>query len=177
MELHDEDVAAARALDRDLPIATHPLAGAAEAAELTEEQLVAATRRLLDAGVIRRFSVVLRHVAAGARANAMVLWRVPEERWDEVGEQMAQFSEVSHCYRRRALPDLDYTHYTMVHGSTRDACRQTVARIADATGIGHYVILFTLRELKRSTPRYIGAREETSRRRTAPRSAPDQAPR
>jgi len=155
MRLSNEDIAAIRALDEDLPIAPRPFAAAADAAGLTEEQLVAAANRLLEAGVIRRFSIVLRHVAAGARANAMVLWRVPNERADEVGEQMAQFSEVSHCYRRRTLPELDYTHYTMMHAPTRQACRQCVKRIAAATGIDDYVILFTTRELKRTSPRYL----------------------
>ncbi len=160
MKLTDEDIAAIRVLDGDLPIARRPFAAAAEGAGLSEEQLLAAARRQLDAGVIRRFSVVLRHVAAGASANAMVLWRVPEERWDEVGERMAQFREVSHCYRRRALPDLDYTHYTMVHGTTPEACREIVARIAAATGIDDHLMLFTKRELKRSSPRYLGSKTE-----------------
>jgi DNA-binding Lrp family transcriptional regulator len=155
-------MAAVRALGMDLPIAPRAFAAAAEAAGLRQEQLVATARRLADAGVIRRFSVVLRHVAAGARANAMVLWRVPEERWDEVGEQMAQFSEVSHCYRRRALPDLDYTHYTMVHGPTREECRGAVESIAAATGVDDYLMLFTKRELKRSSPRYLGSRTDAS---------------
>ncbi|MFQ5809922.1 MAG: Lrp/AsnC family transcriptional regulator [Armatimonadota bacterium] len=157
MELTHEDIAAVRALDTDLPIAPRAFAAAAAAADLTEDQLLTAARRLADAGVIRRFSVVLRHVAAGARANAMVVWRVPEERWDEVGEQMARFREVSHCYRRPALPGLDYTHYTMVHGSTREECREAVERIAAATGVDDYLVLFTKRELKRSSPRYLGS--------------------
>jgi len=155
MELGDEEIAAIRALQTGLPISSRPFAAAAGAAGLTEEQLVRAVRRFVDAGVIRRFGVVLRHVAAGARANAMVLWRVPEERWDEVGEQMAQRPEVSHCYRRAPLPGLDYTHYTMVHGNTREACQRTIERIAADTDIHEYIVLWTKRELKRSSPRYL----------------------
>jgi hypothetical protein len=75
---------------------------------------------------------------------------------------MAQFTEVSHCYRRAALPDLEYTHYTMVHGPTREACTEAVARIAAATGLDDYVMLFTRRELKRSSPRYLGTPNEDS---------------
>ena len=78
------------------------------------------------------------------------------------GEQMAAFREVSHCYRRSALPGLDYTHYTMVHGSTREECRAVVERIAAATGVDDYLMLFTKRELKRSSPRYLGSRRDAS---------------
>ena len=162
MQLSDRELAAIRALDGDLPIAPRPFGLAGEAVGLTEEQLVAVARGLVETGVIRRFSIVPRHVAVGARANAMVVWRVPKERWDEVGEQMAQFTEVSHCYRRAALPDLEYTHYTMVHGPTREACTEAVARIAAATGLDDYVMLFTRRELKRSSPRYLGTPNEDS---------------
>jgi hypothetical protein len=42
----------------------------------------------------------------------------------------------------------------MVHGRTQAHVGRTVRKMARESGIGEYVTLKTLRELKKSTPRY-----------------------
>ncbi len=67
--------------------------------------MIAALRRLLADGVIKRLGVVVRHRELGYRANAMVVWDVPDERVDEVGRTLAALPFVTLCYRRpRRLP-------------------------------------------------------------------------
>ena len=84
----------------DLPLNERPFAELAERAGLSEEAFLERIRPLEERGVIRRFGATLRHQEAGFNSNAMVAWRVPEERIEAVGEAMAGFRAVTHCYRR-----------------------------------------------------------------------------
>jgi hypothetical protein len=43
----------------------------------------------------------------------------------------------------------------MIHGPTEDHCRQVARKIAQAVGMEQYRLLFSLRELKKTTMRYF----------------------
>ena len=104
---------------------------------------------------MRRFSAVLHHRRAGFKANAMAVWKVPEERAEEVGLIMAQNPWVTHCYQRPTFPDWEYTHFTMIHASTKRECSQVVADISDKTGITENQLLYSTREYKKTRVRYF----------------------
>ena len=111
----------------DIPITERPYLEIAENLGISEELLLKSLKNLCDEGVIRRFGATLRHQKSGYTANAMVAWRVDEERVDEVGEKMASFGPVSHCYRRNPKDDWPYNLYTMVHANDEDSCREIAA--------------------------------------------------
>ena len=85
----------------------------------------------------------------------MTAWRVDEARMDEVGEIMASFKEVSHCYRRDPTPEWTYNLYTMIHGRSEDHCRDTAAAMAAKSGVHTYAMLFSRRELKKTSMKYF----------------------
>ena len=86
----------------------------------------------------------------GIVANALVAWRVPDDRYDEAGARLAMFPGVTHCYERRPVPGRwDYTHYTVHHGSTREAVEAEVATCAVTIGLDDYTMIFSTEELKR----------------------------
>lgn len=66
--------------------------------------MIARIRALQARGVIKRFGVVVRHHECGYRANAMVVWDVPNGGVDEVGRRFARFPFVTLCYRRPRRP-------------------------------------------------------------------------
>jgi len=105
--------------------------------------------------VIRRFGATLRHQKSGYRANAMTAWQVEEDRMDAVGEIMASFKEVSHCYRRDPTPEWKYNLYTMIHGKDEAHCRHTAEKMARKAGIHNYSLLFSRRELKKTSMHYF----------------------
>jgi DNA-binding Lrp family transcriptional regulator len=115
-------------------------------AQLTEYQ----ERKLM-----RRFSAVLYHRRSGFRANAMIVWKVPPERSEEVGTIMAENAAVTHCYERPTFPDWEYSHFTMVHAPTRDECEEIGRDIAQATGITENLLLYSTREYKKTRVRYF----------------------
>jgi len=109
------------ALQAGLPLEHKPYAAIAERAGLTEEALIALIGNMQNAGVIKRFGVVVRHHELGYRANAMCVWDVADERVDELGERMANLPFVNLCYRRkRCSPAWPYNLFCMVHGKERD---------------------------------------------------------
>ncbi|WP_035104743.1 winged helix-turn-helix transcriptional regulator [Desulfohalovibrio reitneri] len=142
-------------LQRDLPDSATPFRDVAERVGLSEDEVLALVRRLKEDGVIRRFGATLRHQKAGYGHNAMVAWKVPEERAEEVGKTLAARPEISHCYRRRTAEDWPYTHYTMLHGRNPGECRDLAARLAAELGLPDYDILESERELKKTSMVYF----------------------
>ena len=104
---------------------------------------------------MRRYSAVLHHRRSGFRANAMIVWKVPAERSEEVGMTMAQHNAVTHCYERPTFPDWPYTHFTMVHATNAEGCEEIEKEIAAATGIEDRLLLYSTREYKKTRVRYF----------------------
>ncbi|MDD4748644.1 MAG: siroheme decarboxylase subunit beta [Methanosarcinaceae archaeon] len=133
-----------------IPLTPSPFAGVAKELGLTEKEVVKRLRNLQKEGKIRRFGASIGHRVIGITANAMCVWDVPDERVEEVGQIMADFSEVSHCYQRPRFPDWPYNLFTMVHAYTEAECEEVAARISEATGIKKYKLLFSKREFKKT---------------------------
>jgi len=123
--------------------------------KMSEDDLIKAVKKYVELGIIRRFGATVRHHDLGYKANAMVVWDVPDSQADEAGRTMAAFAEVTHCYRRSRHPRWPFNLYTMVHGRTREECLKVVERIAAAVGLNKYRILFSTAELKKSSMRYF----------------------
>jgi DNA-binding Lrp family transcriptional regulator len=153
--LTDLEKAIVRELTGDLPAIAEPFAPMARRLGISQRQLLAKVRRLKEEGYIRRFGATLRHRNSGFSANAMVVWRVPEEKIDEAGRTMASFREVTHCYHRQARKDWKYNLFTMVHGKGEEECRQIAEELSRASGLDDYQLLFSRRELKKTTMRYF----------------------
>ncbi len=158
MKLSDLEEKVILVLQRDLEIVPRPFQAVAEQAGVPEEELLAAIRSLLDKGYIRRFGATLRHQQSGYAANALVAWRVPEAEVRRLGQKLASFRAVSHCYARRPAPEFPYNLYSMVHGKTREDCERLAQEMAAETGIADFELLFSETELKKTTMRYF--REE-----------------
>lgn len=153
--LTEKDKALIRLLQTNLPHSLTPFADLAKELCLLEEEILSRIQNLLDLQVMRRLGAILYHYKAGFTSNAMGVWIVPEKRVDEVGKKMAEFREVSHCYQRPTLPDWPYNLFTMIHGHSNVECEQIMSRIAQATEIPDYQLLFSKTELKKSSMRYF----------------------
>ena len=143
------------AIQGDMPIVERPYAQIARELSMAEDELLQVLRELVHRGVIRRFGATLRHQKSGFSANAMTAWKVDEERIDEVGRIMASFKEVSHCYRRDPTDDWKFNLYTMIHGRNENHCRQTAEKMAGKARVKDYQMLFSRRELKKTSMKYF----------------------
>ncbi|MGD9285300.1 MAG: Lrp/AsnC family transcriptional regulator, partial [Desulfobacterales bacterium] len=77
-----------------------------------------------------------------------------------VGQKMASFHQVSHCYRRNPSADWPYNLYTMVHASSEQACHETARKMSRATSVEDYTLLFSREELKKTSMVYFPTDEE-----------------
>ena len=146
----DLDKKVIRELQEDLPIEPRPFKTLAERIGLDEDGLFAVMHSLVERGFMRRMAAILYHRRAGFRANGMGVWAVPEDDVVEIGEQMASFANVSHCYRRPTYPDWPYNVFTMVHGTSVEQCEEILAAISKATGVTEYISLYSTREYKKT---------------------------
>jgi DNA-binding Lrp family transcriptional regulator len=154
--LSPADIPTIRALQQDLPLVSRPFAELAQRWGQSEEALLHKARELESAGILRRYSAVLRHRQVGYTFNGMACWLVPEPDIAEAGKLAATYSQVSHCYQRPACPPRwPYTLFTMIHGRSQDDVEGVVAQISQATGIEDYQVLYSSREFKKERVRYF----------------------
>lgn len=158
------DIELIRVLQRDVPLEEEPFVTWAEEASLSLEDLIAEAHRFIAEGRMRRFSAVLRHQKAGFISNGMAVWKVPPERAEEVGRIMASFRAVSHCYRRPTYPHWPYSHFTMIHGRSEAEVEAVADAIEAETGIHERLVLYSLREFKKTrVPYFVPAHDDWER--------------
>ena len=142
-------------LQEDIEVTAQPYLEIADNLGVSEKALLETLQSLCDRGFIRRYGATLRHQKTGFTANAMAAWQVDEDRIDEVGDKMASFREVSHCYRRNPTNRWPYNLYTMIHASDEAACRQTAQMMSEAASVENYTLLFSRKELKKTSMVYF----------------------
>jgi len=142
-------------LQTDIPVVKRPFLAMAEQIGITEEKFLSVLKDLDKRGMIRRFGATIKHQKSGFKANAMVAWKIDEKNIEKVGNIMTGFHEITHCYRRNPAPDWKYNLYTMVHAASKDECYSLVKKIAKAVGEGEYELLFSKKELKKTSMKYF----------------------
>jgi len=146
-------------LERGLPLVPRPYALLGARVGLPEAEVMARLRRLRDGGVVRRFGLVVRHRRLGYRANAMVVWDVPEVRVRAAGLRLAALPFVTLCYRRRRHPAWPYNLYCMIHGRVRAAVEERIEEASRLAGLRSCPrrVLFSRRCFKQTGARYFSA--------------------
>ncbi|RTL71422.1 MAG: Lrp/AsnC family transcriptional regulator [Hyphomicrobiales bacterium] len=139
------------ALEHGLRLVPRPYAALGQEVDLEEADVISAVERLLQAGIITRFGLVVRHRALGYRANAMVVWDIADAHVDAVGARFAKAAPVTLCYRRpRRLPHWPYNLFCMVHGKERGSVLGSVEELARLAGpdARRHEVLFSRRCFK-----------------------------
>ncbi len=153
--LNDLEKKVLEAVQADIPICEKPYSILAEKLKISEESFIKILKELNDKGFIRRFGATLRHQKSGFKSNAMVAWQVDEEAVEDTGKTMSSFTEVSHCYRRSPQADWKYNLYTMIHATDESECVEKVNQISASTGVSRFEILFSKKELKKTSMLYF----------------------
>ncbi|MCF0215781.1 MAG: Lrp/AsnC family transcriptional regulator [Fibrobacteraceae bacterium] len=144
----------------NLPFTLTPYKDWAVKLEMREEDLLNRIKEDLACGRMRRFGAVLRHQKAGFEANAMVVFRVPENVVEQVGKILAQSDFVSHCYDRSPFENFDFNLYAMFHGQNEQDLLDKLNFI-NKKFINLYkssfpmAVLHSLRELKKTSYRFF----------------------
>ncbi|HXU95411.1 MAG TPA: Lrp/AsnC family transcriptional regulator [Candidatus Nitrosotalea sp.] len=144
-----------RELQKDLEIVERPFLKSAQKLGITEEQLLDKVKQYENIGVMRRFAAILRHREVGFTANGMIVWKVPDEKIEEVGAKLGAFPQVSHCYQRPVYPDWPYSVFSMVHCKSIADAEDMAKQIQKQVNVDDYKILFSSREFKKTRVEYF----------------------
>ncbi|HYD32359.1 MAG TPA: AsnC family protein [Azospirillaceae bacterium] len=151
MMVDEDDRRLLAALQDGLPQVPHPFAAVAARLELDEAAVIARLSALVERGVVKRCGLVVRHHELGWRANAMVVWDVPDDRVDAAGRLLAGHPFVTLCYRRpRHPPAWPYNLFCMIHGRDRATVEAQIGLLCaleDMAGVSH-AVLFSRRRFK-----------------------------
>ncbi len=149
------------AIQEGLPLCPRPYRAIAQGLGVSEQAVIGALQGMLRDGTLRRLGVVVRHRELGYRANAMVVWDVPDAQVARVGERLGQFDCITLCYRRPRRPPLwPYNLFSMIHGRSREAVAarlQEIVRLAGLEDLPHE-LLFSARRFKQCGGRYAAPR-------------------
>lgn len=159
--LSEEDRALVAALQGGLPLVSYPYAAVADAAGVAEDAVLERLCGMIEADVIKRFGVVVRHHELGFRANAMVVWDIPDEQVAQFGKCVGEAEGVTLCYRRpRRLPEWRYNMFCMIHGRDRDKVCELIEKLRCDCGLQtyDYDILFSKRRFKQQGAQYVTAK-------------------
>jgi len=158
MALSERERGVIAALQAGLPLVSRPYAAIAERLGLSEAQVLHTVEDLRARGTIKRLGLVVRHHELGYRANAMVVWDLPEAVVAESAPILAAAEAVTLCYQRpRRPPQWPYNLFCMVHGRRREAVLAIVDELTTQAGLAGYprAILFSRRRFKQRGARYL----------------------
>ncbi len=155
VELSPVDRLVINEVQQDLPLVTRPFTAMSAHLGMKVADLLAKCQSLKERGIIRRFAAAINHQRAGFQGNAMTCWIAPPDRVDEIGQKLAALSEVSHCYERRTNPLWPYNLFAMIHGHTREACREIAEKLSDEISLKDKVLLFSTKEFKKVRIKYL----------------------
>ena len=114
-----------------LPICSRPYALIGERIVLSESEVIVRITHLHNTGRINRLGSIVKHATLGYRANAMIVWRIPEADIDFVAQEMLQFSFVTLCYQRPILKEWPYNLYCMIHGKNKITVNTQLAQLIE----------------------------------------------
>lgn len=145
------DDALIASIENGLPLCSHPYAEIARQLKIDEREVLERLVSLKQRGIIKRLGVIVRHRELGYRANAMVVWNVPDERVAELGRCLSQYDFITLCYRRpRVLPQWPYNLFCMIHGKSREQVLDRLNWLIETCGLQEleHHILFSRRRFK-----------------------------
>ncbi len=128
------------AMEGGLALAREPYADIARRLQTTQDDVRARLAALIEAGIVRRLGLVVRHRPFGFDANAMVVWNIADAAVEKTAAQFVAHDFVTLCYQRPRREGWPYNLFTMVHGRVREETLAQVARLAEHAGAPHEIL-------------------------------------
>ncbi|WP_293266834.1 hypothetical protein [Neptunomonas sp.] len=152
------DLALLHQLQEGLPLCAHPYEALAKELGCSEELLAERLAFLQQDNQVRRSGLIIRHRPLGFKANAMVVWNLPDCSLKQQAEKLAAEECVTLCYERpRRLPDWPYNLFTMIHGRDEIQVREQLQQILERFSLQHiqHELLFSEYCYKQRGGRYL----------------------
>jgi DNA-binding Lrp family transcriptional regulator len=128
--LDDTDRRIINALQGDFPLSDEPYRDVAETLGLTEADLLARLKRMLDERTLTRFGPMFQIERMGGRFVLAAL-RVPEGDFERIANLVNALPEVAHNYRR----EHDYNMWFVLATERPEGIATAIRRIEAVTGL------------------------------------------
>lgn len=142
-------------LQDDIPLLADPFGHMADSLNITREEFIRESEFLLENGYMRRMGAVLAHRRLGLDYNPMIVIETKEEDIEGLGQSLASFPEITHCYQRPRFADFPYDLYAMIHCKTEEDAKKLVKEITNDDRIISYRLLYSTREYKKTSMKYF----------------------
>jgi len=137
-------------IKKGIDLTKEPFSEVAQHLGITQKEVIVRLTKLKEVGVIRKFGASIKPNQVGFSANALVAWKVPADRIQNVGSQLSKLSDISHCYEREIINGRwEYNLYTVMHAKERQSIQRMVDQISFDLSLNEYKILYSKRDLKR----------------------------
>jgi len=136
----------------DIEITLLPFERLAQKLNKAEDEYILSIMQSMDRNEIKRFGAIIDHNKAGYEYNILLAWHIPGDKIDEVGQIIAEFTCISHCYQRRPAPNWPYNLYGMLHAKNeKDAISHmnSICKSVDQVTQNKFTNLKTIKELKK----------------------------
>jgi DNA-binding Lrp family transcriptional regulator len=132
VDLTDLDRRLLLEIQSGFPLTATPYRDVAESIDADTDAVRTAIERLRSDGCIKRIGCVVNHIATGFDSNCMVVWDVPDEQLDAVGQRAGTLPYVTLCYHRPRRPGQSwpYNLFTMIHGRDSEAVERQIDELA-----------------------------------------------
>jgi DNA-binding Lrp family transcriptional regulator len=133
-----------------LPISPRPYHDIGLALGMTEAEVIERLTVLKQTGLIKRLGIIVKHRQLGYRANAMIVWNIPDALVKALGDRISRSSFVTLCYQRPRTSEWPYNLYCMIHGKDRDTVLQQLEQLSSDCNLDQFdqQILFSRRCFK-----------------------------
>jgi DNA-binding Lrp family transcriptional regulator len=129
-ELDNKDRLLLNRLQSDFPVTPRPFLDVGQEVGMTEDDVIARLRRLLETGAVNRLGPVLSPSAVGGE-RTLAAMPVPPERLEEVAALVNSFEAVSHNYER----EHHYNLWFVLSAAAPGEVQRALAAIERETGI------------------------------------------
>ena len=113
-----------------LPISPRPYHDIGLALGMTEAEVIERLTVLKQIGLIKRLGVIVKHRQLGYRANAMIVWNIPDALVEDLGDRISRTPFVTLCYQRPRTVEWPYNLYCMIHGKDRGTVLQQLQQLS-----------------------------------------------
>jgi siroheme decarboxylase len=144
-----EEIALVRILQGDLPMQPRPFEVLARIHSIDPELVMEALQRFVASRRLRKLSASVQLRRPGFGASALGVWKVPEERIDEIGPWLVRQKGINQCFVRPTYEDWPFNLFTPIHGRSVDECEGFLGDLAEEASVEEVRALFPVREFKR----------------------------
>jgi DNA-binding Lrp family transcriptional regulator len=130
VQIDDTDRLLLNNLQGGFPVTHRPFADVAASLGLTEDDVLARLRRLVETGALSRFGTILNAPQLGGQ-RTLAAMRVPADRYDEVAAYINALDTISHNYERTH----DFNMWFVISSEDEADIARTIAQIERETGL------------------------------------------